>query len=207
MANGGPNPMRSFDPRRVGALECRTWVSYYRRDWAGFLRAAVSLTRHVFGLPWPAAVRGAWLVLRANQAWAPYPANDPARARRSMEEFYALIAAHHGEPFDVAEAARLEVEWWRVHREHQRGSTFDDGPAAGQTGEAALVEALAALYSHVYRVPAAGVAGAARERALAMDISDAWVDAGCDPASPLIEAERAGLVRSYAALLAAVHRP
>jgi hypothetical protein len=32
------------------------------------------------------------------------------------------------------------------------------------------------------------------------------VEEGCDLKSPLIEAERSALVRSYAALLAAVHR-
>jgi hypothetical protein len=36
--------------------------------------------------------------------------------------------------------------------------------------------------------------------------SDRWVAEGCDPASPLVPEERAALVRSYAALLAAVHR-
>jgi hypothetical protein len=37
--------------------------------------------------------------------------------------------------------------------------------------------------------------------------SDRWVAAGCDRESPLIPQERAALIRSYAALLAAVHRP
>jgi hypothetical protein len=39
-----------------------------------------------------------------------------------------------------------------------------------------------------------------------MDDSDRWVREGCDPASPLVAQERAALVRSYAGLLAAVHR-
>jgi len=39
-----------------------------------------------------------------------------------------------------------------------------------------------------------------------MDLSDQWVDAGCGLDSPLLPAERAILVRSYAALLAAIHR-
>jgi hypothetical protein len=39
-----------------------------------------------------------------------------------------------------------------------------------------------------------------------MDASDEWVAQGCQPHSPLLTAERAALVRSYAALLAAVHR-
>jgi hypothetical protein len=37
--------------------------------------------------------------------------------------------------------------------------------------------------------------------------SDQWVRDGCDPASELIDEERAALVRSYAGLLAAVHQP
>jgi len=46
---------------------------------------------------------------------------------------------------------------------------------------------------------------AALERARAMDLSDQWVLEGCQPGSPLLALERAALVRSYAALLAAVH--
>lgn len=190
--------MRSFDPRRVGSLECDAWVGYYRREWPKVLYAAVGLTRQTFGLPWPQTLRGAWLVLRANQVWAPYPDNDPDAARRLMARFYRLVARQHREPFDPATAARLEVEWWRVHREVQRR---DD---AGEAGP--LADALAALYTHVYGVPLRDVQTAAAQRALAMAYSDRWVDEGCDPHSPLIAQERAALVRSYAALLAAVHR-
>jgi hypothetical protein len=190
--------MRSFDPRVVGRLECRTWVTYYRREWAKFLRAAVAVTRHAFALPRRQTLHGAWLVLRANQLWAPYPDNDPAGARERMRRFYALVATHHGERFDVDEAARLEVEWWRVHRVRQR-----EDP---ESGADALVEAIAALYAHVYGVEVDAVRAAARERAYAMDVSDRWVEEGCDLASPLIADEQAALVRSYAALLSAVHR-
>ena len=55
-------------------------------------------------------------------------------------------------------------------------------------------------------MPAADVRLAAEQRALAMRHSDRWVDQGCDRASPLVAEEREALVRSYAALLAAVHR-
>ena len=193
-----PNAMRSFDPRRVGRLECTAWVTYYRREWWKFLRAALGLTRHTFALSWPATLYGAWLVLRANQLWAPYPDNDPDGARRCMQRFYSLVKRRHHERFDVVEAARLEVEWWRAHRELQREHGGD---------EAVLADALAALYSYVYGVPRADVALAAQQRALAMRHSDRWVDEGCDPDSPLVHEERAALVRSYAALLAAVHKP
>jgi hypothetical protein len=94
-------------------------------------------------------------------------------------------------------AARLEVEWWRIHRELQRERPQDDdGP---------LVDALAALYAFVYAVPADDVRRAAEERVRAMRLSDRWVGEGRDLASPLVAEERAALVRSYAALLAGVH--
>jgi hypothetical protein len=190
--------MRSFDPVRVGELECDAWVAYYRRRWATFLRAAVGLTRESFGFAWPATVRGGWRVLRAKQVWAPYPDNDPDGARDYMRRFYRLVAERSGEDFDPAEAARLQVEWWRAHRELQRNG----GPGNDQE----LVAALAALYSYVYSVPKDEVRVAAEQRARAMIHSDRWVDEGSDPASPLIGEERAALVRSYEALREAVRR-
>jgi hypothetical protein len=203
----GITAARSFDPRRVGQLECDTWVTYYRREWWAFLRAALLLVRHTFGLSWPATLYGAWLVLRANQHWAPYPDNRPDDARRCMRAFYSLVARRCGERLDAGEAARLEVEWWRVHRELQHtgvASTPDGDPPAA--GDAPLVEAISRLYGHVYGVSPADVTQAAAERALAMRLSDAWVEEGCARGSPLLPRERAALVRSYAALLAAVHR-
>ena len=190
---------RAFDPRCVGSLETDAWVTYYRREWLRFLRAAVGLTRHTFGLPWHKTLYGAWLVLRANQLWAPNPDNDPDGARRCMRRFYALVARRHHERIDVDEAARLEVDWWRVHREVQYS-------ADGHADIEPLVAALAALYAHVYEVPQEDATQAARERALAMVDSDRWVAEGCRPESPLVASERRALVRSYAALLAAVHR-
>jgi hypothetical protein len=191
--------VRSFDPVRVAELECTAWVAYYRRRWATFLRAAFGLVRESFGLDWPATLPGGWWVLRANQVWAPYPDNDPQRARDYMQRLYELVANRSGESFDPRVAARLEVDWWRAHRELQREG---DGVDAGE-----LIETLASLYSYLYSVPREAVTDAASERALAMVSSDRWVDEGCDPASALIAEERAALVRSYAALRAAVSGP
>jgi hypothetical protein len=137
-------------------------------------------------------------VLRANQLWAPVPDNDPDGARATMRRFYELVKRRHGEDFDPVEAARLEVEWWRVHRFIQR-----EDPSSG---EEPLVEALSALWAYVYAVEPASLRQAAEERALAMRYSDEWVAAGLSLGSPLIGLERAALIRSYAALLAAVHR-
>jgi hypothetical protein len=190
------SPMRTFDPVAVGNYEADVWIAYYRRRWRRFLASAVGLVRSGFALSRWRTLRGAWLVLRANQLWAPYPDNDPDGARRCMRAFYALVAEQHGETFDLDEAARLEINWWRAHRELQR-----EDPDRGM-GE--LIDALAALYSHVYGVPAETVRTAAEGRAAAMVISDQWVADGCDPDSPVLSQERKELVRGYAELRAAV---
>jgi hypothetical protein len=189
--------MRSFDPRRVGSLEARAWETYYRRKWAAFLVASVALVRAAFRMSWPRTLVGAWLVLRANQVWAPYPDNDPDKARALMARFYQLLRASEGLSFSPRKAAELEVEWWRAHREVQRA----------EGGQEALVAALRDLYAYTYGADPEAVRPAAELRARAMDVSDRWVEAGCDPANPLLAEERSLLIRSFAALLAAVHRP
>jgi hypothetical protein len=194
----GGSPMRSFDPNRVGALECRAWVTYYRHEWLKLLVASVGLVRAGFRMRWDRTLYGAWLVLRANQLWAPAD-NDPAGARRCMERFYRLVARDSGESIDTAEAARREVAWWRAHRAVQHGADRD-------RERAELVEALTDLYSYVYGDERDAVRPAAALRADAMDVSDEWVAEGCDLDSPRVIQEQELLVRSYAALLSVVHR-
>ncbi len=193
--------MRSFDPRSVGGFECRAWETYYQRRWIPFLAASIGMVRSAFGMSWPRTLLGAWLVLRANQKWAPFPNNDPDAARALMRRFYRLLAASEGGAgFDTARAAELEVEWWRAHREAQHDPDKPDAPSPE------LVAALRDLYAYTYAVPAEDVTQAAELRARAMDVSDAWVKDGSRPGDPRLVEERALLVRSYASLLAAVHR-
>ena len=71
---------------------------------AQVLIASVGLVRAGFGMDWYLTLHGAWLVLRANQLWAPYPGNDPNRARKRLlplehaalvRAYAALLAAVH----------------------------------------------------------------------------------------------------------------
>ena len=197
VSTGTPTRLRSFDPVRLADLEYRAWVGYYLRKWPQVLRASIGLVRHGFGMDWSRTMHGAWLVLRANQLWAPYPDNHPRRAEACMRRFYALVRLTYGEPANPAKAAELEISWWRAHREaqHSQGATNQD-----------LIEALIRLYGYLYDEPEDALRPAAVHRARAMDLSGQWVKEGCQPDSELLPLEHAALVRAHAALLAAVHR-
>jgi hypothetical protein len=186
---------RSFDPVRLGQQETTAWASYYRHEWVTLLRTAVGMVRTGFGTDPLRTVIGAFHVLRANQLWAPYPDNDPDGARASMRRFYGLVNRHLELTLDPVRASRLEVEWWRLHREHQH----DPGVSAD-----ALIQSLVDLYSYVYDVPADTVRDAARFRVEAMAHSDAWVANGCRLDDPLLARERLALVASHTALRRAV---
>ena len=150
-------------------------------------------------MSWPRTLLGAWFVLRANQKWAPYPDNDPDAARRLMRRFYRQVTRATGERFDIDEAARLEVEWWRAHRELQR-----ERPGAGD--EELVARARRAVRA---RVRHSRGGGPARRRSCGpkpcvFPTPGSRRDA--TPPAPLVDGERVALVRSYAALLAAVYR-
>jgi hypothetical protein len=184
---------RSFDPVLVGNRETDAWVAYYRHDWVKFLRSSVGMVAAGFGMSRARTLAGAWYVLKANQLWAPFPDNQPDGARAYMRRFYALVA--ETEDLDPAKAARLEVEWWRIHRAHQH----DDDVTRAQ-----LEDALVELYSYVYKADKDAVRPAAAHRVDAMDCSDRWVAAGCNLDDRLLVEERRALVSSYAALRLAV---
>jgi hypothetical protein len=119
ISTGTPTRLRSFDPIRLADLEYRAWVGYYLHKWPQVLRASIGLVRLGFGMDWYRTLHGAWLVLRANQLWAPYPDNHPKRARACMRRFYALVRLTYGEPEEAvrpaavhrAKAMELSDQW------------------------------------------------------------------------------------------------
>lgn len=181
----------AFDPVAVGRAECDAWAAYYRRDWWRMLVGALRMVRYGFALGPVGDLVAAWHVMLANRAWAPSPDNDPDAARRHMRRFYSLADRAGRISVDPATAARLEVDWWRVHREHQHD------PAVSRD---LLVGSLVLLYAYVYAADPADVQRAAERRADAMDLSDAWVRNGCALDDPLLGRERLALVASFSAL-------
>ncbi len=185
--------MRTFDPRKVAYYEKENRVAYYQKRWLKLLRASVGMVRDTFGLSWWQAAYAAYLVARAEIAAASFPENDVPLAERYMRRFYALIKRVHREGFDVDQVARLEVNWWVVHRR-----------LFGQTENQELVDALADLYAAAYRVDPERVRAAAYHRAQAMVHSDRWVTEGRREPSPLLAQVEDELIQSYASLREAI---
>jgi hypothetical protein len=187
------NPIRHFDPSKIAHYEKENYVAYYQKDWLKLLRVSVGLVRESFGLSWLQAVFGAYLVARAEIAFAPFPKNDVPLAEAYMTRFYRFIKNIHHEDFDMSRAAKLEVNWWSVHRK-----------LFGNADNQELVDALTGLYAEAYGVDPAKVKSAARDRAQGMLYSDLWVNAGQPKDSPLLAQEEAALLKSYAELKEAI---
>jgi hypothetical protein len=187
-----PSPMRHFDPAKVARYEAQCWVVYYQKNWPALLRNLLGLIQSTFGLSLLQAMRAALFATRAQVAFAPFPDNNVPKAIASQREFYALIQrvnAKYGESFDPGTVAKLDVDWWVIHRER-----------FGQTDNAPLAAAVAELYAATYHMPAAGVLEAAQLRADAMIYSDRWVKESRDPQHPLVPQIEATLLKSYQAL-------
>ena len=186
------SPMRTFDPVKVADAEKEAWVVYYQRRWFRLLRMLFRLVQSTFGLPFWRVPYTAYLLTRAQVAFAPKD-NDVPLAEACMREFFDIVKRTHHEAFDPARAAQTEVNWWVVHRQF-----------FGRSDNDAVVDAVAQAYAAAYGVDPASVREAAYYRAQAMVHSDQWVKAGLPANSPLLAQEQEELRKSYAALRRAI---
>jgi len=188
------NPIRNLDPRTLAHYEKENYVAYYQKDWLKLLRVSVGMVKESFGLSWLQAIYGAYLVARAEIAFAPFPENDIPLAEAYMKRFYEFIRNVHKEDFHVERAVKLEVSWWGIHRR-----------LFGNPENQELVDALACLYEEIYGSESAKLKEAAYQRALGMLYSDLWVNAGKPTDSPLLAKEEQALYLGYKALKEAIN--
>lgn len=188
------NPIRRLDPRKLAYYEKENYVAYYEKNWLRLLRMSVGMVKEAFGLSWLQAIYGAYLVARAEMAFAPFPENDVPRAIAYVRRFYQFIKNVHREDFDIEQAAQLEVNWWGIHRK-----------LFGNEKNQELVDALTSLYEEVYGVELEKFKEAAYQRALGMLYSDLWVNQGKPANSPLLVKEEEALYQGYKALKEAIN--
>jgi hypothetical protein len=188
------NPIRKLDPRKLAYYEKENYVAYYGKDWIKLLRVSVGMVKESFGLSWLQAIYGAYLIARAEIAFAPFPNNDVPLAEAYVRRFYQFIKNVHHEDFDVKQAAQLEVNWWGIHRK-----------LFGNKENQELVEALTCLYEEIYGAESGKFKEAAYQRAMGMLYSDLWVNEGKPGNSPLLVQEEEALYQSYKALKEAIN--
>lgn len=159
--------MRDFDADEVARLETAMWRSYYSRQRVKLFRELSELLRTQYRLPLLRSNAVAYRAARAAFVFKDGRSRaDYERALPDLVSFYRSIRAVSDTDFDVERAARLELEWWIVHRERRRHAPED------------LPRALADLQAELFRVPAERLAEHARLRADAMEVRDTKADHG-----------------------------
>lgn len=164
----GPDAVwgRDFEPERLARLELRAWKAYYRRQPARLFALLVLANREQAGVGWRAAVLGGLWLARAASRFGSSKGEYDRFLPDIIRGYRAL-----GIPSDrVAEVARRELRWWVVRRE------------IGSTAGAAAGDAITALYSALYALPASDMAEAGRLRGLAAEVRDRG--ANTDPDGP-----------------------
>jgi hypothetical protein len=159
--------LRDFDPDEVARLETDMWRSYYSRERVRLFTQMSELLRTQYRLPlW----RSNAVAYRAAKAAFVFKDGrsraDYERALPDLFSYYKSIREVSDTDFDPERAARLELEWWIIHRERATHAPAD------------LDRALASLASEIYRVPADKLMEHARLRAEAMTIRDSKAEHG-----------------------------
>jgi hypothetical protein len=159
--------LREFDPDEVARLETAMWRSYYEKERLRLFRQLSELLRTQYNMP----------LVRSNQV-AYYAADaafvfkkgkqraDYEKALPQLVKFYDEVRRMSDSPFDVERAARLELEWWIIHRQRANHPPSD------------LERALAELQAEIYHVPVERLMEHGRLRAEAMTIRDTKAEAG-----------------------------
>jgi hypothetical protein len=159
--------LRDFDADEVARLDTAMWRSYYSRERLRLFGQLAELLRTQYRLPFWRSNAVAYRAAHAAFVFKDgHGRADYERALPDLRSFYQSIRQVADTDFDTERAARLELEWWLVHRE--RG--------AHPPGD--LPRALADLAAELYRVPAERLSEHARLRAEAMEIRDTKADEG-----------------------------
>ena len=142
--------MREFDPDEVARLETAMWRSYYDKQRLRLFNELSELLRTQYHMP----------LIRSNHV-AYYAANAAFVFKQGKERVDYEKAL-----LDADRAARLELEWWIIHRQRAQHAPGD------------LDKALAELQAEIYRVPVERVMEHGRLRAEAMTIRDTRAEHG-----------------------------
>jgi hypothetical protein len=159
--------MREFDPDEVARLETAMWRSYYDKERLKLFNQLSELLRTQYHMPLIRSNKTAYDAANAAFVFKQgKQRSDYEKALPDLVKFYAAIRKMSDIPFNVDRAARLELEWWIIHRQRADHAPGD------------LDRALAELQAEIYRVPVEKLMEHGRLRAEAMTIRDTKAEQG-----------------------------
>src|SRR6185295_20170614 len=110
--------LREFDADEVARLETAMWRSYYEKQRLRLFNQLSELLRSQYNMPLIRSNRVAYYAADAAFVFKKgKQRSDYEQALPALIKFYESIRKMSDIPFDVDRAARLELEWWIIHRE------------------------------------------------------------------------------------------
>jgi hypothetical protein len=159
--------LREFDSDEVARLETAMWRSYYEKERLRLFRELAEFLRTQYRMPLVRSNLVAYYAANAARVFQRGKERaDYEKALPDLVKFYQAIRQMSDIPFDVNETARLELEWWIIHRQRTHYKPED------------LTRALADLQASIYQIPAERFMEHGRLRAEAMTIRDTKAEQG-----------------------------
>ena len=159
--------IRAFDADEVARLDTAMWRSYYSRQRLKLFGELGQLLDSQFHFPFWRRELVAFYAARSAFVFKDGKSReDYEKALPDLEKFYREIRDISTTEFDVDQAAKLELEWWIVHRQRKQY----------QPGDLSWASAVSA--AGVYGVDPNALREYGDLRAQAMDIRDNKAESG-----------------------------
>jgi len=153
--------IRDFDPDEVARLDTAMWRSYYSRERVKLYCELTELLQKQYKLNFWQRQLIAYRAAKAAFVFKDGKSRaDYEKALPDLEKFYVSIRDISTTDFDANRAAKLELEWWIVHRDRKNYKEGD------------LANALAETAAAIYNLPKEVFIEHGRLRAEAMNIRD-----------------------------------
>lgn len=112
--------IREFDADEVARLDTAMWRSYYSRQRVQLFHEAVELLETEFHFPFWRRRLVAFYAAKAAFVFKDGKSReDYEKALPDLRKFYTHIHDVSTTDFDIEQAAKLELEWWIVHRQRK----------------------------------------------------------------------------------------
>jgi hypothetical protein len=132
--------IRDFDAEEVARLDTAMWRSYYHKERLKMYSELTELLQKQYKLSfWRRQLIAFYAAKAAFVFKDGKERTDYEKALPDLQKFYGEIRDISTADFDATRAAKLELEWWIVHRERKK---YQEGDLAN-----ALAETAAAIYN------------------------------------------------------------